>query len=50
LRPVVAEASVVWPGDEQLRGEDRADSSFVEELRHACADVLGDLAFELLRR
>jgi len=37
----------VGPGDDQLRGDDRADASLVEQLRCECADVGEDLAFEL---
>jgi hypothetical protein len=42
-----AEPATVRPGDEQLRGDDRADAGFVEQRGRERADVGQDLAFEL---
>ncbi len=43
------DAVVVRPGDDQLRGDDRADAWLVEELGHERADVVEDLALERRR-
>ena len=39
---------MVRPADDQLRGDDRADAGLVEQLGHERADVVEDLALELV--
>ena len=43
-----ADASPMRPGDDRLRGDDRADAGFVEQLWREGAHVYEDLAFELV--
>ena len=40
--------SLVRPGDDQLRGDDRADAGFVEQFGHERTDVFEDFALELV--
>ena len=44
-----AQPAAVRPGDEQLRGDDRADARLVEQRGRECAYVGEDLPFELGR-
>ena len=43
-----ADAIAVRPSDDQLRGHNRSDTRFVEQLGHKRADVRDDLALELV--
>jgi hypothetical protein len=38
----------VRPGDDQLRGDDRADAGFVEQFGHERANVVEDLTLKLI--
>jgi hypothetical protein len=44
-----ADAIAVRPADDQLGGDDRADTGLVEQFGYECANVADDLALEFVR-